>query len=477
MYFLFTLTLIAKFVRQTKGKPKLMTKKENIFSAKKIKKAFITLLKVSLVLTLAFMLLFKQFTLKGIAVIFLISLMYSFVLGFGQGLLNDYLSLKYDWIKQTNRRVWAGIIATVLYTVPAVLFSNYILFVKIQGLDNSLFFKSPAYWIHLFYILISFFVSAILHARSFMLEWKKSVKQETTEHKIIAKTESAKFETLKNQIDPHFLFNSLNVLTSLISENPNKAEKFTTKLSKVYRYVLEQRNKKLVPIAEELQFAKTYIELLQMRFEDALQFKITEQLSQSELKIVPLSLQLLLENAVKHNVVSSAKPLKIKFYEENGFLKVKNNINPKEAIGKSTKVGLRNIADRYGLITSKNVSILNNNKTFVVSLPLLKQLKNMEKINTKKIENSNYIKAVKRVEKLKDFYNNIASYVIVIPFLVFINLKMSPGYHWFWFPAISWGIGIIFHWLEINNYNFFLGKNWEKRKIIKIMKQNENDKK
>ena len=197
-----------------------------------------------------------------------------------------------------------------------------------------------------------------------MLEWKKAATQETTKQEIVAKTETAKFESLKNQLDPHFLFNSLNVLTSLIGENPNLAEKFTTKLSKIYRYVLEQRNKDLVPVHEELNFAKIYMQLLGMRFEDAIEFNIPDTISNSELKIVPLSLQLLLENAVKHNVVSSSKPLCIKIYEENNYLIIENNINPKEAIGKSTKVGLQNIADRYGLITEQNVLIENNNKIF-----------------------------------------------------------------------------------------------------------------
>ncbi len=450
-------------------------KKENIFSLKKTKKGLTTVLKVSLILTLIFIVIFKQFTLKGAVMTFLISTMYSFILGFGQGFLNDYLSSKYDWISQTNTRVWAGIIATALYTIPAVLLANYLLFVKIQGIGESKFFKNPTYWIHLFYILISFFVSAVLHARGFMLEWKKSVQQESYKHQVVAKTETAKFETLKNQIDPHFLFNSLNVLTSLISENPTKAEKFTTKLSKVYRYVLEQRNKELVPITEELQFAKTYMELLQMRFEEAVLFQIPSEISSSELKIVPLSLQLLLENAVKHNVVSSKKPLMIKIYEENGFLQIENNINPKEAIGKSTKVGLRNIANRYGLITSKKVSILNNNTSFMVRLPLLKQSENMKKTNTNNLKNNRYVKAVEKVKALKDFYQNIVAYVVVIPFLVFINLRFSPHYHWFWFPALGWGIGVFFNWLAVNNYNFILGKNWEERKIKELMKENKNN--
>ena len=307
-----------------------------------------------------------------------------------------------------------------------------------------------------------------------MQNWKSAMTTETTKQEIVAKTETAKFESLKNQLDPHFLFNSLNVLTSLISENPIQAEKFTTKLSKVYRYVLEQRNKEIVPVSEELYFAKTYMELLQMRFEDAVKFNIPEKISNPDLKIVPLSLQLLLENAAKHNVVSSAKPLEINIFEKDGFLHIENNINPKEAIGKSTKIGLRNIADRYGLITNRKVVIENNNKTFKVSLPLLAKIKDMT-VNVNNLENSKYVKAVERVEKLKEFYQNLASYCIIIPFLIFINFRFSPGFHWFWFPIFGWGIGLVFHFLEVNNYNIFLGKNWEDRKIKEMMEEDKNN--
>ncbi|WP_422091515.1 2TM domain-containing protein [Tenacibaculum ovolyticum] len=442
---------------------------------KSIKNDIWVCLKLTIAFGVFFIVINQQFTLKGAALTFLISAMYSFVLGLGNGVVNDYLNTKWDWVTQTDQRVWAGVIATVTYTVIAVLIIHYVQYVIIFNHPFSVFFKGNLIWVHLFAIIISLGIATFFHARGFMINWKDSVKQETTQHEIVAKTETAKFETLKNQIDPHFLFNSLNVLTSLIGENPNQAERFTTKLSKIYRYVLEQRNKELVPLEEELKFARAYMELLQMRFEDAVQFNIPLEVSNSELKIVPLSLQLLLENAVKHNVVSSLKPLEINIFEKEGFLKIKNNINPKETLGKSTKVGLRNIADRYGLITNKSVEITNNNKIFTVSLPLLTKTRDMS-FNTNNIENSKYVRAVERVEKLKEFYQNLASYCVVIPFLIFINLKFSPGFHWFWFPIFGWGIGLTFHFLEVNNYNIFLGKGWEERKIKEMMKESETKK-
>jgi hypothetical protein len=447
------------------------TSNTNIF--KELRKDFIVCIKLTLILGVVFIIINQQFTLKGMGLTFLISGMYSFTLGLGNGIINEFLNSKWDWVKETNQRVWAGIISTVIYTVIAVLVIHYVQYIFIFGYDKDDFFSDTLIWIHIIAIIFSLGVAVFFHARGFMINWKSAMTKETTKQEIVAKTETAKFESLKNQLDPHFLFNSLNVLTSLIGENPNQAEKFTTKLSKVYRYVLEQRNKDLVPISEELNFAKIYMQLLAMRFEDAIQFKIADSVSDSELKIVPLSLQLLLENAVKHNVVSSTRPLTIAIYEENNHLIIENNVNPKEAIGKSTKVGLQNIADRYGLITNKPVKIENNNTTFRVSLPLLYKMNNI--MYTNDLENSKYVKAVERVEKLKEFYQNLVSYCLVIPFLIFINLRFSPGFYWFWFPIFGWGIGLVFHFLEVNNYNIFLGRNWEDRKIKELMdKENQN---
>ena len=147
-------------------------------------------------------------------------------------------------------------------------------------------------------------------------------KKNKLERKIViestkAETATAQFETLKNQLDPHFLFNSLNVLTGLIEENPDNAIDFTTSLSKIYRYVLEQKDKEVVSIQEEINFAKTYVNLLKLRFENSIDFEI-EQTTFSETEfIVPLSLQILLENTIKHNIVSDQKPLKIKMYKKD----------------------------------------------------------------------------------------------------------------------------------------------------------------
>ena len=210
------------------------------------------------------------------------------------------------------------------------------------------------------------------------------------------------------------------------------------------------------------------MELLQMRFEDAIEFVIPDSVSDEELKIVPLSLQLLLENAVKHNVITSSQPLKIKIYEENGFLVIENTVNPKESLGKSTKVGLKNIQQRYELISSNKMTVENSGKLFRVKLPLLTQ--KIKVIRTDYMnESAKYLRAKKRVENLKGFYGSLMAYCVVIPFLIFINYRTGWNFQWFWFPLFGWGLGLIIGAFSI----FGIGGNWEERKINEIMEKNK----
>lgn len=427
--------------------------------------------KISMVFTLIFSaFLGADLTIKNVLLTFCLSCLYSFGLGFGNGFLNILLDKKWDWLEQTNLRVYFGIVVTVLYTVPAVLGVNYIVFVVIQNQPLGNFFSERMIWVHLFYIILSLGVSTFMQARSFMVKWKQASKTEVTQQRIIAGTANAKFETLKNQIDPHFLFNSLNVLSSLIEENPENAQRFTTSLSKIYRYVLEQKDKELVSVAEELSFAKTYMNLLKMRFENSLFYELPETVINPDAKVVPLSLQLLLENTVKHNVVSEQRPLHIRIFIESDYLAVQNDFQKKEVIQSRQGVGLQNIVDRYGIITGRKVLIEQNEKTFTVKIPILtKQISVMETtFNT--MENGAYYRAKKRVEELKGFYGNLISYCCVIPIIIFVNLTYMPQFHWFWFSACGWGFGLIMHAFKIFGY----GSSWEERKIQEILNKEES---
>ena len=438
-----------------------------------LKSGTIMCLKISMVFTVIFSaFLGTDLTVKNVAITFFLSYLYSFELGFKNSFMNVLLDKKWDWLEQTNLRVYYGILCTVLYTIPAVLGINYIVFVIVQGISLEKFFSSQMLLLNLFYIILSLGVSTFMQARSFMIKWKQASKFEVTQQKIIAGTANAKFESLKNQIDPHFLFNSLNVLSSLIEENPDNAQRFTTSLSKIYRYVLEQKDKELVSVEEELSFAKTYMNLLKMRFENSLFYELpTTADINPDAKVVPLSLQLLLENTVKHNVVSEQKPLYIKIFIDGDCLAIQNNFQKKEVLQDRQGVGLQNIVNRYGIITNRKVLIEQNEENFTVKIPILtKQISVMEASADYNDENKAYFRAKKRVEELKGFYGNVISYFCIIPFLIFINLRYSPGFQWFWFSALGWGFGVVMHAFKVFGYS----SDWEERKIREILEKENN---
>jgi len=446
-------------------------KNQRVNTFKDLKKGSLICLKIALIFTLVFILIQGGFEIKNVITTFLVSSIYSFGIGFGIGLINSFLDKKWDWLEQTNLRVYFGIITTVLYTVPIVLGINYVTFVVFQKMNPAGFFEPRMLWIHLFYIILTLGVSVFMHARSFMLNWKQASKTEVIHQKIIAGTANAKFETLKNQIDPHFLFNSLNVLSSLIEENPENAQRFTTSLSKIYRYVLEQKDKELISVTEELSFAKTYMNLLKMRFENSLFYELPEIILNPEAKVVPLSLQLLLENTVKHNVVSEQKPLHIRIFIEDDYLIVQNDFQKKEVLQSRQGVGLQNIVDRYGIITNRKVLIEQSEQSFTVKIPILTKRISIMENTSKYSEHNSYYRAKKRIEQLKGFYGNLISYCLIIPMLIFINLSFSPGFHWFWFSVGGWGFGLIMHGFQTFGY----GANWEERKIKEILNK-EKDK-
>ena len=182
-------------------------------------------------------------TLQRYLLYFLISAMYTFCIGLGNSYLNEYLDSKFSWTEQTKQRTIAAVVGTLLLNIILVYACNYINFVLIQGKSQEKFFSGDLNFLNWFFINFSLLIAAIGHARGFMLAMKQNAKQEVVEQKLIAKSANAQFESLKNQLDPHFLFNSLNVLDSLIEENPKQAQQFTNSMSKIYRYVLEQKDK------------------------------------------------------------------------------------------------------------------------------------------------------------------------------------------------------------------------------------------
>ena len=395
------------------------------------------------------------------------------IFSFGLTAVNSYyydgMNIRYSWEKTPQKRLWIGAIGSFVLTLITFGLLRFLIYYYFTGSSFTAFVAQETADSYIIALIITLIASLFTHAFYF---YRALQKREVKERKIIARTASASFDALKNQLDPHFLFNSLNVLTSLIEEDPRQAQKFTTSLSKVYRYVLEQKNKDLVSVDEELDFARTYVRLLKMRFEDSIVFDIPDKASHPELKIVPLSLQLLLENAVKHNVVTASRPLHIKVFEDNGVLTVSNNLQAKEVVKKSSGVGLQNIKQRYSILTDRAMNIVKTNADFSVHLPMLSQQITVVETQETHIEEKRYLKAKERVEQIKGFYGNLISYCLVIPFLWWLNYR-TTDFLWAIFPTFGWGIGLFFHGMEAFGYNPFLGRRWEDRKIRELMEKDD----
>lgn len=202
---------------------------------------------------------------------------------------------------------------------------------------------------------------------------KELTKANTQLLKLQKENLQSQFEVLKQQVNPHFLFNSLNVLTSLIKIDPDLAESFTEKLSKVYRYVLENKEKDLVTLATEMEFLNSYLFLLDIRFMNKLDVEIKINKKYYEYLVIPIAVQLVIENAIKHNSFSKSKPLKINLYvDENENLIIINNLSIRETKITSTGVGLKNIKNRYSLVCDYEPSFNTTEDSFIVCLPLIK---------------------------------------------------------------------------------------------------------
>lgn len=283
---------------------------------------------------------------------------------------------------------WKALLVTILVSlVLALLFT--LAFRKILGLSFDLVFYiwpylrsrnralpfPPEILAYLDRANIGFSVAIMLsafdltiNARAFQQLKNVQLRAERLEKEAVR----SQFDALKNQLSPHFLFNSLSILTSLIHEDVALSEQFIRQLSKAYRYLLEQRDQDRVPLKTELDFIAAYTFLLQIRFENKFEVVIdVPQPVQEQYQIAPLSLQLVVENAVKHNRMSVRERLRVRIYVENEFLVVENTLQPRDQPESSTGVGLQNITNRYALLTDRPVWYGERQGLFVVKIPLI----------------------------------------------------------------------------------------------------------
>jgi two-component system, LytTR family, sensor kinase len=212
----------------------------------------------------------------------------------------------------------------------------------------------------------------ILNAIAVLMEQYKHKQLEAEELKRI--NTQAQLQAIKNQVNPHFLFNNLNVLSGMVMKDNPGANSFIEAFSTVYRHILNSQDKELVTLGTELEFIKPYIFLLEKRFPDSITVQLNIDDKHFPHYIVPASLQMLVENAIKHNVLSKARPLEICIaINKNGDLFVRNNLQLKPQVEVSTQVGLKNIEQRYIFITGRNINIVKEDNSFTVTIPLIYQ--------------------------------------------------------------------------------------------------------
>lgn len=291
----------------------------------------------------------------------------SFLIWQGNRYLLFTLRSYFDWFNKPVRKVIILILGISFYTIPTsvlLLVGWYHLFAK-SNIDWNIISMNA--------MIIMIVVLFIVH----VYETVFLVKEAETEKVQRAQTEKAKaeaeLEALKNQIDPHFIFNSLNTLSHLIGENTERAQLFTDNLADVYRYILQNKARDLVLLREEMKFLEDYFSLLRIRFDKAVQLKTDVPASAMDQCLVPpISLQILAENAIKHNQFSDTIPLLLDIAMENNELVIQNRVRKKIMRKPSSGIGLQNLRERYKLVTGKEISIREEENRFIVKLPVLK---------------------------------------------------------------------------------------------------------
>lgn len=278
--------------------------------------------------------------------------------------LDRYIS----WFDRPILRFFVSVIGTIIVTVFVINILNMFFYWLYFDRTPLEYIQVANPWDFIYTVIITGVISLFFHGRGFLIEWRASVieVEQLKQAKI-----AAQYETLKNQVNPHFLFNSLNVLSSLVYRDQDLAAKFIKQLSKVYRYVLDTREKEVVSLQSEMDALESYIFLMKIRFGENLKVIQNVQPKSNE-QMVPLTLQMLLENAIKHNEISKAFPLTIEINRlDNGLISMKNNLQKKRQLEEKSGVGLANIEARFKYISDKKVQILETEDAFEVLIPIV----------------------------------------------------------------------------------------------------------
>ncbi len=281
--------------------------------------------------------------------------------------LDKLIDSKFPWDQSVRKRILIHLFSSTTYTILSIFLSlkvfNLVICEYSKTEQDKFFTLSIIIGLMTAFIILSIEISV-----QFFNNWKKSL-VEIEKHK--AESTQAQLQNLKNQINPHFLFNNLSVLSSLVYLDQDKAVDFINQLSKVYRYILDNRNGELASIESEITFIESYIFLLQLRFDKNIQFEIEIENTKKQGLIPPMALQITIENTIKHNEISNAKPLHISIKTKGDFLEIKNNLQKRLHTEESSNTGLKNIRDRYTYFSTRSMIVHESETEFTVQLPIL----------------------------------------------------------------------------------------------------------
>jgi len=289
------------------------------------------------------------------------------VMWFGNQFITEYIDSKVSWLKSPVKRLILGILSYTIFPIVGMFVVTWVFYYiwgfnsDVTTLAGTLKYGIPA-------VIITFLIASFLSAHKFFISWRQlAVNEEKVKKEVVV----SQYESLKNQVNPHFLFNSLNVLTTLIYKDQDEAAKFVGQLAKVYRYVLDVKDKELVSLDLEIEFIRSYAFMQQLRHDSGLDISIHTP-DNSAIKVVPLSLQMLVENAIKHNEISVENPLRIDIQVDQDYIIVSNNLQ--ERVAKEdgrVSIGLDNIKSRYNFLSDQPVVVNDGPEYFSVKIPVL----------------------------------------------------------------------------------------------------------
>jgi len=297
-------------------------------------------------------------------------LIYSLAIGIPSMKSFEFIEWKLEkhisWLKRPARRFILTVFLDITNGIIILTIVNYLTFIVIQRQQIDILYSKT--YEGLKYLVGSVVLSVILvNLSHFFTSWRQAA---VNEEKLRREKLQVEYEALRNQVNPHFLFNNLTALSSLVYKDREKAVTFIREFSNVFRYVLESREKEVVDLATEKKFIESVSYLYRIRYENSLQINL-RLTDATDKYIIPMALQMLLENAIKHNAISEGSPLKVDILEENNYVVVKNNLQPKKTIIVSSRIGLENIKSRYKYLSDKEVIVKASDETFEVRIPVL----------------------------------------------------------------------------------------------------------